>query len=139
AVHQVPPAFFLKVKQQHTALFWRHVALHLIFDGEDELSLIENRADMVTARDDDDNNKDREEEEEEEEEKEEEDVSINLEDGNKGLTFEEAMEEHINTISDFVNGLEFQMQFHDQQLLQALKREGKSFLCLAQACLLKEK
>ncbi|KAG6855186.1 hypothetical protein H0H87_007049, partial [Tephrocybe sp. NHM501043] len=73
AVHQVPPAFFLKVKQQCTAPFWRHAALHPIFDGEDESSSIKNRAGMVTARDNDTDNEDREEEEEEEEEEDEED------------------------------------------------------------------
>ncbi|KAJ7246826.1 hypothetical protein B0H12DRAFT_1220454 [Mycena haematopus] len=42
-------------------------------------------------------------------------------------------------ILEFTKGLKFQRQFRDQRMLQALQREGASFLRLARACLGKEK
>ncbi|KAJ7071833.1 hypothetical protein B0H15DRAFT_735590, partial [Mycena belliarum] len=53
----------------------------------------------------------------------------------------EAMDENIDIILEFAKGLQFQRQFRDQRMLrvQALEREGASFLRLAKACLAKEK
>jgi hypothetical protein len=57
----------------------------------------------------------------------------------KGRTFEEAMYENISTISEFMEGLRYQVQFWDDGMLQTLEREGVSFLWLAKTCLSKER
>ena len=44
------------------------------------------------------------------------------------LTFEEAMKDHIEIITEFAKGLDHQIQFHDQRMLRILEREGASFL-----------
>ena len=57
----------------------------------------------------------------------------------EGKTFEEAMNDNIDTIIQFANGLRYQIQFRDERMLQALEREGASFFRLAGACLGKER
>jgi hypothetical protein len=52
-----------------------------------------------------------------------------------GQTFEEAFDDNIDLITEFLVGLKFQVQFHDQRMLE---REGAGFLRLARACLDKE-
>ncbi|KAJ7858934.1 hypothetical protein B0H14DRAFT_3631985, partial [Mycena olivaceomarginata] len=51
----------------------------------------------------------------------------------------EAMDDNIDLILEFAKGLKYQRQFRDQRMLQALEREGASFLRLAKACLGKER
>jgi hypothetical protein len=48
-----------------------------------------------------------------------------------GLTFEEAIDEDIDLIAEFLMGLRHQVQFRDQRMLNALEREGASFLRFA--------
>ena len=55
-----------------------------------------------------------------------------------GHTFEKALTEDINLIVEFAKGLKYQLQFRDQWMLNALEREGASFLRLAKACMEKE-
>jgi len=50
-------------------------------------------------------------------------------------TFRETMRTHIDTIKDFCDGLEYQVQFEDQCFLDTLEREGGHFLRLMQNCL----
>jgi hypothetical protein len=57
----------------------------------------------------------------------------------EGLTFEEAMNEDIRTIGDFLERLRCQVQFRDHHMLKLLEREGSSFLRLAKTCLGKER
>ena len=56
-----------------------------------------------------------------------------------GRTFEEALVADIDLIVDFAAGLKHQVQFRDQQLLNALEREGAGFLWFAKACIEKER
>jgi len=56
-----------------------------------------------------------------------------------GLTYEEAMNENITKIGNFLEGLRYQVQFRDRRMLQVLEREGGSLLRLADACLNKER
>jgi hypothetical protein len=56
-----------------------------------------------------------------------------------GMTFEEAINDDIEVINEFLAGLRYQVQFRDQRMLNALEREGAGFLRFARACLLKEK
>jgi hypothetical protein len=53
--------------------------------------------------------------------------------------FEEAMNAEIDTITEFAQGLRYQIQFQDEHMLRALQREGASFLCFGKACLSREK
>lgn len=56
-----------------------------------------------------------------------------------GLTFEEAINEDIDLLSEFLQGLRYQIQFCDQRVLNILEREGAGLFRLARACLHKEK
>jgi len=56
-----------------------------------------------------------------------------------GMTFEEAINDDIEVITEFLAGLRFQVQFRDERMLKALEREGAGFLRFASACLSKEK
>jgi hypothetical protein len=56
-----------------------------------------------------------------------------------GMTTEEAFNNDIEVLSEFLSGLRFQVQFRDQRMLNTLEREGAGILRLARACLLKEK
>ena len=53
-------------------------------------------------------------------------------------TFHETIRTHIDTIKDFCDGLEYQVQFEDQHFLDTLEREGGHFLRLIQNCLSQE-
>lgn len=65
---------------------------------------------------------------------------VNTQSGDRGCkTFEEAMNDHISNILQFVEGLRYQVQFRDEEMLQALEREGGSFLRFARACTSKER
>ena len=61
------------------------------------------------------------------------------ENGNHHLTFRERLLKHIHLLQDFCGGLEFQLQFSDQQMLQVLEREGAGMLRLAENCLDRER
>ena len=50
-----------------------------------------------------------------------------------GSTFEEAMTANIDLILDMAVGPKYHLQFRDQQLLNALQREGAGFLRFAKA------
>jgi hypothetical protein len=56
-----------------------------------------------------------------------------------GRTFKEAFNDNIDLITEFLAGLKFQVDFHDQRMLNTLEREGAGFFRLARACLDKEK
>ena len=56
-----------------------------------------------------------------------------------GRTFCEHFEGNIATIREFCKGLEYQIQFGNQWMLETLEREGASFLWLARGCLGREK
>ena len=59
--------------------------------------------------------------------------------GDRGKTFNEAMNDHISTILQFGEGLHYQVQFWDERMLQALECEGALFLQFARACIGKER
>ncbi|KAJ7621731.1 hypothetical protein DFH06DRAFT_1273581 [Mycena polygramma] len=128
-VQPVPPVFFLEVKRQRTAPFWVHPALRPLSDGDDDAdetasdAADDTRAGERVGWDDDD----------------EDDIVDTHRPEDEQLTFDEAMDENIDVILEFAKGLKFQRRFRDQRMLQALEREGASFLRLARACLGKEK
>ncbi|KAF8984585.1 hypothetical protein BDQ17DRAFT_1260724, partial [Cyathus striatus] len=54
-------------------------------------------------------------------------------------TFAETMREYAQRMRDFADGLEYQIQFNDDRMLQTCEQEGVSMLRLIEACLGKEK
>ena len=56
-----------------------------------------------------------------------------------GKTFEEAFNDDIDLITEFLAGLKFQAQFRDQRMLNTLEQECACFFRLARVCLDKEK
>ncbi|KAJ7625689.1 hypothetical protein FB45DRAFT_979820 [Roridomyces roridus] len=139
---RVPPVFFLEVKRQRTVPFWAHPSLRPAADGTgstdaDTTAMAGTDSDedepprraghggggMSDFEDDDDDD----------------DVVDTQKLEEDGQTFVEAMDDGIDTLIQFAEGLKYQRQFRDQRMLQALQREGASFLRLAKACLSKEK
>ena len=55
-----------------------------------------------------------------------------------GAMYRETMKTHVDTIRDFCDGLEYQIQFEDQRFLDMLEREGTCFLRLMENCLSRE-
>ena len=49
-------------------------------------------------------------------------------------TFNEQLSKHIQELQDFCDGLEYQCQFHDQQFLNSLEKDGTGFLWLMHNC-----
>jgi len=129
-VHRVPPTFFLEVKRYRTPPFWRHKSLKVL----DEVDESEKGVDDTAWADEDEDGEIAEGGEDDEFYGE--DSLFQME---EGRTFEEAMNNDIDLIMDFLAGLKFQVQFRDQRMLNTLEREGAGFLRLAKACLEKER
>ncbi|KAG6904693.1 hypothetical protein DXG01_007854, partial [Tephrocybe rancida] len=126
----VPPVFFLEVKRERTALIWRHTLLKPLDDGGDTTA--EHPVDIGTARDNDCGPFDDEDEDED-------DDLVDTGSSIENQTFEEAMRQKIRTIKDIAEGLEYQIQFRDHRMLEALEREGSSFFRMVVACLSEER
>ncbi|KAF9033847.1 hypothetical protein BJ165DRAFT_1356948, partial [Panaeolus papilionaceus] len=135
---EVPPRFFLEVKRQRTAPFWRHESL-VPLNG-DMLEVV----DIVTAVDREDagegmnGNGAQSDEDDDGSDEEEGDGLVDM-GQDTHQTYEEAMREKIRTLQDFADGLEYQLPFRDSRMLQALDREGAGLFRLATACLTKER
>ncbi|KAK6996319.1 hypothetical protein R3P38DRAFT_2566074, partial [Favolaschia claudopus] len=54
-------------------------------------------------------------------------------------TFDERLTETVAKLRDFCDGLEYQRQFHDSRMLDAVEREGNSFFRLIDQCLTRER
>ncbi|KAJ7347419.1 hypothetical protein DFH08DRAFT_699484 [Mycena albidolilacea] len=145
AVKPVPAVFFLEVRRQRTVPFWVHASLKPREDTAGDASS-ESPARVTEASgsleragdgDEDDSGDDGGDDGDDEEE---EDVFVDMQKADEeNLTFEETLDQHIDTIIEFANGLKYQRRFRDQRMLQALERDGGAFLRLARACLTKEK
>ncbi|KAF8879542.1 hypothetical protein CPB84DRAFT_1657737, partial [Gymnopilus junonius] len=136
--HPVPPVFFLEAKRHRTAPIWRHPGLKLIDEGPTEAGedeplpqINDNQVEITPSSPGADIPPDDEDEDDEDD---------LLDMGSKtGQTFDESMKEKINILRDFLGGLEYQIQFRDGRMLQALEREGAGLLRMAKACLSKER
>ena len=139
AVQPVPPTFFLQVKRNRTLPFWQHPTLVPL---EGKLSNTANSSHTTPATDDDDDN---EREPCGEASDEDEDDAENIVDTEAtpwacdGGTYRERLVNNITTIWDFCDGLKYQLQFEDWQMLETLEQEGAPFLRLAKACLGRER
>ena len=145
-VQPVPPRFFLKVRQQRKAPFWRHPSLkplpnfinstepgdyksggHNSEKGHDKPGLIDDdieRGNSYKDNSDDDSDEDGNF------------IDVGRENGH---FFDEMVEEGIHTIQEFADSLGYQCQFHDGCMLCALECEGSGFKRLMTACLTKER
>ena len=54
-------------------------------------------------------------------------------------TFRERFAENTKTLREFCDGLEYQIQFEDRRMLEAIERDGSSMCRLAQSCLSRER
>ena len=143
-VQHVPPVFFLEVRRHREAPFWRHCTLKALDEDEARLATGDRGAINSNRRATEDSvdideadvgggNSDSDEEYEFDM------VDLLEMPQGTGLTFEEAMNEDIDLISEFLQGLQYQIQFRDQRMLNILEREGAGLFRLARACLHKEK
>jgi hypothetical protein len=126
SVHPVDPIFFLEAKRQRTAPFWIHPSLvPLDASGERPApEVVDNdgqNEDDVDGNDSDDDPID---------------TTVDI---STRATFHEDFTHHIQTIRDFCDGLEYQIQFNDHRMLEVLERDGGSFLRLANNCLSRER
>ncbi|KAF7966149.1 hypothetical protein HWV62_39928 [Athelia sp. TMB] len=146
SVHDVPPIFFLEVKRRRTLPIWQHPKLvPLVPRPHAEASAAAGEPlspapgnetigshamspapenDNPDADDDDDD-----------------DDAVDTQIGQwaGGQTLRESFLDEIQTIRDFCDGLEYQVQFEDRRMLETLQREGASFLRLARSCLGRER
>jgi hypothetical protein len=144
SVHPVPPIFFLEVTRNRKAPFWSHPALvpldterqlpwpaasgSRMGEGSGEAAVTHEPAQPLTENDDEGSDG--------------EDSANELVDtGAPDLPamFDEQFLEHIRTIREFCDGLEYQVQFGDRRMLEVLERDGGGFLRLAQNCLNRER
>ncbi|KAJ7847917.1 hypothetical protein B0H14DRAFT_3086172 [Mycena olivaceomarginata] len=111
AVHPVDPIFFLEVTRNRSTPFWSHPSLKPL-DVAPALSTSPvlpasqpvHRDDIIQEAGD---------------ESDEELVEIKA-----SATFDERLTSHLTKIRDFCDGMEYQRQFRDMRMLDALEREG---------------
>jgi hypothetical protein len=127
SVHPVDPKFFLEVKRGRTTPFWSHSSL-IPLDGTLQISptiapsTTPNENDSDSESDDDSDGPV--------------DTGENI---SSRATFQEHFTQHINVLREFCDGLEFQVQFGDNRMLNIVEREGASFFRLAHNCLDRER
>ncbi|KAF8527019.1 hypothetical protein BU17DRAFT_82557 [Hysterangium stoloniferum] len=124
----------LKVKHQQMAPVWKH---HSLKPHNEDTSLVGEDTGSAIAQiegpEDDGSESDPELDEDDNEDEVELQAALQ-----ERLTYEEAMNENITKIGEFLKGLQYQVQFSDHRMLQVLE-QGGSFLRLADACLNKER
>jgi hypothetical protein len=136
-VHHTPPLFFVEVKRNRTVPFQRHELLKALDSTaatiEEQLQSTDGDSlfdedEIGSSNDDngDDNNNNNT-------------LDLQRSREQSGFMFEEAMNAKIDTITEFAQGLRYQIQVRDEHMLRALQREGASFLCFGKACLSREK
>lgn len=136
-MHPVPPIFFLEVKRNRTIPFWKHELL-VPLDGTKTPDAGTHVSTSATPEGNSD--LDQKEDPDSENDEDSDDEIIDTEERLiGGKTFGERMTEHIDMLRDFANGLEYQVQFNDNRMLDRLEREGGSFLRFAQNCLNRER
>jgi len=136
SIPPVPPTFFLEVKRNRTTPFWLHRVLQPdsrptlpVSPSPEGPSLAEqgNRNEFEGYDDNDNDNGDI--------------VDMQSLAGTfrDHATFRERFLRKINGYRDFLDGLEYQLQFEDERMLETVEREGTGFWRLAQNCLSRER
>lgn len=134
AVGPVPALFYLQVKRNRTTPFW----LHPILQPEGHQIATNSGSGGDSPMADDNTNRNTRDEDSDDED----DGLIDTEPrlaAEYRKSLRERFREHISTIRDFCEGLEYQLQFEDHRMLETLERDGASFLQLAQSCLSRER
>jgi hypothetical protein len=122
SVHPVSQVFFLEVKRNRTTPFWKHDQLVPLDQSEADNPECEptlSTSEQQMERDEVAN----EGSDGDEGEESDEDVVDTARDMIGGKTFGERMTEHVRLLRDFADGLEYQLQFNDHQMLDRLERE----------------
>ncbi|KAK7456465.1 hypothetical protein VKT23_010714 [Stygiomarasmius scandens] len=128
-MEKVPPTFFLEVTRNRTAPIWAHATLKPL-DADatqshpDILDLSE-RLEHLQFDDSDDESDGL--------------VDTGEADPVNMFTYEQKMRAHIQTMREFCDGLEYQIQFRDVRMLDILERTAARFLRLANDCLAAER
>jgi hypothetical protein len=139
SIPPVPPTFFLEVKRNRTTPFWLHHVLQpdsqptppVGPSPEGSSPAKGNNGNEFEGYDNDDNDND-------------DDDDGDVVDTQSGtfrdrMTFRERFLGKINGYRDFLDGLEYQLQFEDERMLETVEREGAGFWRLAQSCLSRER
>ena len=130
----VPATFYLQVKCNRTTPFWLHLILQPQGYHPTAVSGNDGGSSMV---DDNTLNQNVRTEDSEDEEDSLIDTEPGLAAGDR-TSFHKRFSNHISTIQDFCDGLEYQLKFEDHWMLETLERERASFLQLMQSCLSQE-
>ena len=138
SVHPVPPVFFLEVKRHQTAPFWRHESLVPLvpLDTDAEVPVVTDVRRVVESAEDRDESSGEESNGEELDSDIIDTVSSAIV---GGMTFGEHMEERVELLRNFADGLEYQMRFGDTRMLDRLEREGATFFRFVESCLSRER
>jgi hypothetical protein len=120
-VHRIPPHFFLEVKRQRKAPFWRHESLKAL-NKDDKIDQVEAAVlgdgigddDVVESDSDEDQDQDQDQDQ----------IADQVVGVGGGQTFQERLDEDIDLIINFAQGLRYQAQFRDQRLLSTLEHNG---------------
>ncbi|KAJ6449111.1 hypothetical protein C8R45DRAFT_849909, partial [Mycena sanguinolenta] len=126
AVHPVDPIFFLEVTRNRSTPFWTHPSLKPLDVAPAPSTSPVLPASQPVHRDDII--------QEAGDESDEELVEIKA-----SATFDERLTSHLTKIRDFCDGMEYQRQFRDMRMLDALEREGAPFFRLIDSCLSRER
>jgi hypothetical protein len=137
SVQPVLLLFFLKVKRNCTTPIWQHPTL-IPLEPAADASSVEGAGPVNENQIGEDLIKrDEVGSDEENEEDGLVDIGPNTTTGGEG-TFHEQFSENIKTLCKFCDGLEYQIQFEDQWMLEAVERDGLSLFRLARSCLSQE-
>ena len=129
-VQPVPPKFFLEVKRGG-APFWKHPSLKPLDIKPTQTGDREGSSENAHVLEIDDGIKRGDSDDDEDEYF----VDVGRE---EGQTFDETVEWWIHTMQEFADCLDYQRQFRDGCMLQALEREGAGYKRLMTACLTKK-
>lgn len=132
-VHPVDPIFFLEVKRNRTTPFWSHPSLKpldpLAFPAPHSTLPINSAGNtMLQFEDGDDGSENAD------------DKFVDTADGTSNYrSAKDQLRERISQLQDFVNGLEYNVQFSDHRMVDALERAGATFFRFVDNCLDRER
>lgn len=133
-VKPVPATFFLEVTRNRTLPIWSHPTLVPVdSDGQQTEVIGEQESE-------DDNQPDLDVDGDENDDRQEEEYRVTAEALHSvSSTYEERMRSLIRDLRSFTDGLEYQMQFRDERMLDSIARNGGGFLRMMDGCLEKER
>ncbi|KAJ7221248.1 hypothetical protein GGX14DRAFT_558747 [Mycena pura] len=138
-VHPVDARFFQQAERSRTTPFWEHPLL-VPLPGVDSEAEDSSEHTKMSESPREDHGTDPESDDETPIDEDEDDEIARADEtwAVGAATFDEELTEIIETLRNFAIGLEYQMQFKEGRMLEAIKRHGGGMLRLAQECLEKE-